>query len=300
MIPGDRMGMIQPSVSVIIPVYNDTEALAECLQALENQTYPGDRYDVIVVDNNSDDSPEQTVQGFRKTMLIYEIRQSSYAARNAGIRRSTADIVAFIDSDCLPDPEWIASGVRALRENPETAAVGGRVDFMFRDSLRPGAVELYDSITHFRQKDYIQKAGFSGAGNLFTRREILDEVGLFNEALISGGDYEWGRRLTSTGYSILYSDETRVRHPARLSLKEMFKKVDRVTGGFRELVREGRESRGQYIKILLMGLVPPVSLVLTVLRHSGIRGLLTNAKVILVGVLIQYARSYYRMKYLIK
>lgn len=297
---GDVGGLIQPSVSVIIPVYNDADALAECLQELENQTYPGDRYDVIVVDNNSDDSPEQVVQGFRRAVLLHEDRQSSYAARNMGVRRSTADIIAFIDSDCLPDPEWITFGVRALGENPETAAVGGRVDFMFRDSHHPGAVELYDSITHFRQMDYIQKAGFSVTANLFTRREILDRVGLFSETLKSGGDYEWGRRLTSMGYSIVYSDETRVRHPARQSLKEMFRKLDRITEGFRELVREGRESRKQYIKILLMGLIPPVSLVPVVFRHPGIRGSVTKIRVILVGVLIQYARAYYRMKYLFR
>lgn len=95
-------GQPYPFVSVVIPVFNDAERLEMCLRALEDQTYPADRYEVILVDNGSDASMEGLAAGFAGTRVAYEDRPGSYAARNKGVSLARGEVVAFTDSDCVP------------------------------------------------------------------------------------------------------------------------------------------------------------------------------------------------------
>ena len=86
-------------VSVIIPVFNDAERLKICLTALEKQTYPQDYYEVIVVDNGSDENLENVVKQFTQAKLAYYPELGSYAARNHGIALAKGEILAFTDAD---------------------------------------------------------------------------------------------------------------------------------------------------------------------------------------------------------
>src|SRR5687767_14260928 len=98
----------QPSVSVIIPVYNDTERLLRCLEALEAQTYPRNRFEVIVVDNGSDVPVADTLNRHAGcAILVTEPRPGGFVARNAGIERASGEILAFTDADCLPAASWL-------------------------------------------------------------------------------------------------------------------------------------------------------------------------------------------------
>jgi len=96
-----------PFVSVIIPVYNDPERLKTCLQALEEQTYPQSSYEVIVVDNGSDESIEPIVTEFNQAKAGYEPHPGSYAARNKGLSLARGEVIAFTDADCIPALDWI-------------------------------------------------------------------------------------------------------------------------------------------------------------------------------------------------
>ena len=87
-----------PKVSVIIPVFNDKQRLEKCLEALENQTYPKDCYQIVVVDNASTVDLKSTVMQFQQARLYYEEKPGSYAARNKGLSVATGEIIAFTDS----------------------------------------------------------------------------------------------------------------------------------------------------------------------------------------------------------
>lgn len=67
--------------------------------------------------------------------------------------------------------------------------------------------------------------------NLFTRCEVLCEIGAFNASLKSGGDYEWGKRVHAAGYAHVYADDVRVDHPARLTVRQLYERAVRVVGG---------------------------------------------------------------------
>ncbi len=92
--------------------------------------------------------------------------------------------------------------------------VAGRVEFVL--SRRPNIYEMYDSSVNFRQTDFLS-AGWCGTGNLFVRREVFDEVGLFDAELISHEDSEWGLRATRAGKSLGYAPKRRssITAPAR-------------------------------------------------------------------------------------
>ncbi|MEI6331181.1 MAG: glycosyltransferase family A protein [Pseudanabaena sp. ELA645] len=169
-------------VSVIIPVYNDSEPLKICLEALENQTYPKDLYEVIVVDNGSDATQDikRLVSHFDQAETFYESFPSSYAARNKGLQKAKGQIIAFTDADCIPDPNWIQNGVRNLLQVPNCGLVAGKIDIFFRDSHRPTAIELYESIIDFDQEYFLKNSCFGMTANIFTFKEVIENVGDFN------------------------------------------------------------------------------------------------------------------------
>jgi glycosyltransferase involved in cell wall biosynthesis len=220
-----------PFVSVIIPVFNDSERLKLCLEALGEQTYPEEQYEIIVVDNGSSERIEKAIRPFKQVLVVHEKRPGSYAARNKGISVARGEILAFTDSDCIPAKNWIEMGVKQLLSKPECGLVGGRIEIFFEDPHNPNAVELYDSINYLQQRKYIEEYHFGATANLFAFKEVFNEVGYFNDLLKSGGDMEWGQRVFSFGYSLLYSDDSYVAHPARKSLVELHQKLRRISKG---------------------------------------------------------------------
>ena len=102
-----------PFVTVIVPLYNDSELLRYCLSSLCLQTYPQERYEVIVVDNGSDENIQPLIKEFSDIKFFKEERPGSYSARNSGILHANGEILAFTDSDCNPSRDWIEKGVKS-------------------------------------------------------------------------------------------------------------------------------------------------------------------------------------------
>jgi glycosyltransferase involved in cell wall biosynthesis len=220
--------MSSPFVSVIIPVYNDSKRLQVCLNALENQTYPIDKYEVIVVDNGSETEVSPLVSAYRQAKATYEYKPGSYAARNKGLSMAKGEIVAFTDSDCIPATDWIEKGVDNLLRTPNCGLVAGEIEVFFKDPLRPTAVELYDKIQGFEQRDFLENKHYGATANIFTFMKVVHNVGFFNGNLMSGGDKEWGQRVYIAGYNQVFAKDACVRHPARYTYGELFKKMSRI------------------------------------------------------------------------
>ncbi len=104
----------EPFVSIIIPAYNSQHTISACLTALKRLQYPQDKFAIIVIDNNSTDKTAEIIKKFPVTYYKEIQTQSSYAARNIGIKHSKNAIIAFTDSDCLPEPYWLAEGVKGF------------------------------------------------------------------------------------------------------------------------------------------------------------------------------------------
>jgi glycosyltransferase involved in cell wall biosynthesis len=215
-----------PFISIIVPTFNDDARLQLCIDALENQDTSTKDYEVLIV-NNSPKSLEVSLPS-SNFHILNEEKPGSYAARNLGIKHSKGEIVAFTDSDCIPECGWINSGRKAILER-NADRVAGKIN-VFPKSYPMTAVECYEEIFAFDQERNVRN-GSAVTANLFTRRHLLSEVGLFDERLLSGGDTEWNSRATRAGFSLVYDEYVAVHHPARNSWSELSKKVQRTTGG---------------------------------------------------------------------
>ena len=289
-----------PFVSVIIPVYNDTERLARTLTALEAQTYPTDRYEVVVVDNASKESPQAVVDAAPHATLTSESKTGSYAARNQGLRVARGDWLAFTDADCLPAPAWLEAGVGKLREIGGRGIVAGYTNRFASDPDRPTATELYEIVTIPDPRPRAEKEGWAITGNLFTHREVFEAVGTFDERHKSWGDKEWGLRASAGGFPVVYCAEAHVETPARQRLKQHLVKSRRLVGGVTQLrVRREPESRSRLARLPWGRVLPPVGELAGLVRDRRLHGLWQRAQVAWVGLLTHYTKGFEHLRLLL-
>ncbi|MFX0103177.1 MAG: glycosyltransferase [Candidatus Hodarchaeota archaeon] len=224
-----------PFVSIIAPIYNMEDSIENLIISLLNQDYPKERLEIIIVDNNSTDNSKAIAEKF--PILVFEEKkiQGSYAARNLGIKNAKGSILAFIDSDCKANKSWVREGVKKLRVR-QIDLVGGKVEFYYSKRITPA--ELLDSLANMRNKVNIIGQNVAKTANLFVRKRVFDEIGLFPSYLKSGGDVVWTKRASQDGYLLIYASRAIVHHPAR-NLIQLLRKQYRVARGVgRELFQD--------------------------------------------------------------
>lgn len=284
-------------VSVIVPVYNDYRNLINCLTSLAKQTYPRNLYEVIVVDNGSTEDYGNITALFPGIVSVKEEYPTSYAARNKGVSVSRGEVIAFTDSDCVPDECWIEAGVNQLAGNPDCGLVAGKIRFSYKKPGHPNPAELFDSLNYLCQKHYVLNLRFGATANVFTRKKIFDKVGLFNSALYSGGDVEWGRLVFSSGYKLVYADDVCVTHPARHSLNQIRQRNVRVQGGV-YLYQKNEGANHSLITLVksLCGLIPPIIRIMRTIWDRRLSGLRQRMGYVCVLVYAHYAISFERIR----
>ena len=254
-------------VSVIIPAYNDAKRLKLCLAALARQTYPD--FEVIVVDNGSQDvaAHERVCEAFDFVTFTTESKPGSYSARNKGLELAKGEVLAFTDSDCIPEPDWLENGVKRLADMEFKGLVAGRLAVFPEDSQRPLPVELHEMMFAFPQERYVRDSGYGVTGNMMTHKQVFNAIGPFNTTLLSGGDHDFGVRARAAGFKAVYAPEVCVQHPARRSFAEIKKKLRRTMGG----VRDKDASLGAAFVQFKEALKPPVKLSINVLKSDDER-----------------------------
>lgn len=284
-------------LSVVIPTYNDHKYLEMCLRALRSQTLPTEEFEVIVVDNGSTESP--VIDEAANTRLVLEAQPGSYAARNRGIKESVADVVAFTDADCIPNPSWLASGLAHLDKDPGVACVGGAIEVFPREPSRRTPCEVYESVSGFPQDTYVNDRGFAATANLFVRSEVFDALGSFNASLRSGGDVEFGNRTVDAGYRLIYAGDVVVRHPARRTLRLYLSKLFRTMAGNRDLAAYRRRPFPYPLAGTVRALLPPIPSMVRALRARHVGSLADRFKLAYATLIIHYGRTIFRVRLLL-
>ncbi|PRY12940.1 glycosyltransferase [Kineococcus rhizosphaerae] len=279
-----------PFVDVVVPVKDDPR-LVGCVQALLTQDHPADRFRVIVADNGSAAPRLDLADLDPRVSVVVETRPGSYAARNTAVRQARGDVLAFTDSDTLPDPSWLSSAVRALGSGADIVA--GRVRVYPRDPARPHPVEAFEVVNAFRQDRTVPR-GFAVTANVVVRREVFDAVGPFADALPSGGDAEWCGRAIAAGYRLTYVEDAVVAHPARESYAEAWRKLCRVQLGRQLRVRGGEDPPGA---LTLKAFAPPLGSLARAVRARELYGARARAAYVVGAFYMRYGRAAAAVKY---
>jgi glycosyltransferase involved in cell wall biosynthesis len=277
-------------------VWNDGGRLQSCLRALEEQTYPGHLYEVIVVDNDSAKTITHVVMPYAHARVVQEGRPGSYAARNTGVTHARGEIIAFTDADCIPAPYWLERGVAHLTHLDERAVVAGRIEIFPRSQQQPSAVEQYEMLVALPQGEFVRNYKFGATANLFTFREVFEQAGPFLAEVKSGGDLEWGRRVVKSGYRLEYADNARVFHPARASLSQLYSKIVRITGGLHDLKRLKGRTYLEFDRSLLLDLLPPVKAMVRTLREPRLRRKRDRIKVCGVLLFVRDVQAFEKLR----
>jgi GT2 family glycosyltransferase len=242
----------RPHVSVIVPHYQDLGGLALCLASLEAQTYPKDRFEVVIADNNSPcglPAVEDVIAGRAKLVSVMD--KGAGPARNGAVAASQGEVLAFIDSDCVAEPQWIAEGLAGLERFD---LVGGRVRVLVGDPQHMTPAEAFERVFAFDFDSYINKKGFTGAGNMFCRREVFERTGPFGVGLSE--DVDWSRRAVAKGARLGYVAEAAIGHPARVTWEQLSGKWRRINAETFGLMTGRRDQR---VRWLLRNLLVPLS-----------------------------------------
>ena len=201
----------QPSISVIIPVYNGSHYLKQCLDALTASSYQS--YEVIVVDDHSTDESAEIARKRGTVVLQLPYQSGPAAARNYGAKRAQGDILFFLDSDVLVQRETVARVAANFMENPDIAAVFGSYD---NDPAGKDFLSQYRNLFHHyvhQQSNSEAVTFWAGCGAI--RREVFEKAGGFDQKRYTRPeieDIELGYRMRHMGYRILLDKELQVKH----------------------------------------------------------------------------------------
>lgn len=218
-----------PVVSVIVPVWNGHDVIADCLDALMRQDAPAGSFEVIVVDNGSTDDTPVIVARYPGVTLLSEPKASSYIARNTGLKVARGEAILFTDADCIPVDGWVSAALDALATMPGKGIYGGCIT-MYRPQGGEEAAFRFDELFELNQERRTQVNRCVTANWMSYRADLLREGG-FDETLKSCGDSEMSGRMHASGAEVVYLPRMEVRHPARSSVAELVRKRRRIVGG---------------------------------------------------------------------
>lgn len=201
----------QPRVSVVVCSYNGGTTLAECLESLIRLRYPD--YEVILVDDGSTDDTPAIAARFPDVRTIRQENSGLSESRNVGLRAATGEIVAYTDSDCRADPDWLTHLVHQL-ETTGADAVGGPNLSPDDGWLAACVAAAPGQPTHVLESD--QVAEHVPGCNMAYRRGPLEEITGFDpQFLRAGDDVDVCWRLEQAGHWITFAPGAFVWHHRR-------------------------------------------------------------------------------------
>lgn len=210
-------------ISIVVPMFNAESCIEEALKALLSQTYPRDKYEIIVIDNGSWDRSAEIVSNY-PVRLLFEDKHGSYAARNMGIEHANARVIAFTDADCIASCDWLESIEKALSEQGVQIVLGHRQNVS--KSYLAGLLEKYEDTKHQHVFSSDRPEIYYGhTNNMGVLRSLFDTIGKFPE-IKRGGDTIFVRKVVDTlGHqSVGYDRNIKVKHKELNGIFNYYKK----------------------------------------------------------------------------
>lgn len=210
-----------PTISLIIPAYNEEAYLPACLDAIMRNV-ADQALEILVIDNNSTDRTKEVIESYPGVTYVFEPRKGITRARQCGFQAARGDILAYVDADTHPPAGWIEQ----IREN-----------FLAREDLAclSGPYSFYD-LGRLRNK--VSAGWFAAArplykftgymmvgGNFAIRRSVLEKMGGFDSSIeFYGEDVDIGKRAKAHG-RVLFSPRLVMPTSGRRMKKQGFAKI---------------------------------------------------------------------------
>jgi len=208
-----------PFISVVIPVYNEEKNIGKCLDSLLNQDYPKDKYEIIIVDGNSEDNTKKIVKKYSDIKVLDNPERNTAVGRNIGIKNSKGNFILNFSGHAFAEKNLLSTLSKKLIEADKTiTGVGCRFETIGDNFISKGihfilASKLGGFGTTFNQPE--KECFADSIAFTLYRKEIFDEVGLFDPDFWIGQDGELNLRIKEKGYKLLYTPETKVYHGKR-------------------------------------------------------------------------------------
>jgi cellulose synthase/poly-beta-1,6-N-acetylglucosamine synthase-like glycosyltransferase len=210
----------QPFVSVIVPVRDGESTIADCLDSILATEYPADRREILVIDNNSSDGTAPLIRT-RPVTYLREAKRGVSNARNRGIAESNGEICAFVDADCLVEPQWLTELVRPF-EDPEVGSVAG--DLQHAPPATAAERQAARLLGNWQRFAFTSSPAYPITANAAYRRDVLERIGPFDPHMTRAQDVELGLRFQErSGLRLAYAERATARHRHRSTQRGFFR-----------------------------------------------------------------------------
>lgn len=245
-----------PKISVIITTFNRKDFAAEAVNSVLKQTYTD--YELLVIDDGSTDTTKEALRPFQdRIRYFYQTNQGTSSAKNQGIRQAEGDFIAFLDSDDLWESVKLEKQLAFMEQNPEVK-ISYTDELWLKDKKPVNPPQKYERYSGWIFKEVLQVC-FIGVSTIMLKKELFEEIGLFDEKLPVCEDYDlWVRLALKYPFSLIPEKLTIKRggHNGQLStrywgmdryritaLKKLLKENDFSELSFPFLTQEGIEGR---------------------------------------------------------
>lgn len=188
-------------ISVVITAYNEEKSLPQCITAVNNQSFPKEDFEIIVVDNNSKDKTAEIAKSLG-ARVIKEQKQGYVYALSKGMDEAKGEIVAVTDSDTIVPKDWLGTIDKAFNDEKVVAVTGIAEVETKNVAVNVLCEKLYELF--LRCNFLIGKPHLTGF-NLAVRKKAFDQIGGLDEKFVMSPDVDLGLRMSKIGKVIFIS-----------------------------------------------------------------------------------------------
>jgi glycosyltransferase involved in cell wall biosynthesis len=214
--------------SIIIPTLNEEEYIKKTIRALQKQNFPKESFEIIVVDNGSNDHTIEYAKNAGADIVILEEKRGTNRARNRGIKESHGEILIFLDADTEPHEQWVAL-IDKIMSNKNIAAVSGPYDYGFRGIQRILSFFIYDIGFEFigpiMSTIFRKRVSALMGGNFAIRKAVIEKIGKFPEILFWGDDTAISMSIMKDGDHVIFTRKLKIKSSDRRYKSQGFLKL---------------------------------------------------------------------------
>ncbi len=241
-----------PMISVIMPVRNEAAHIHDTLMQLVKQDYPADAFEILVVDGESTDKTcslvESIARRYPQVRLLNNPKRWSSAARNVGVQAARGELILIVDGHCEVPDEHLLQAVASAFERSGADCLGRPqpLDVHRASTLQRAIAAARSSWLGHHPSSFIysskEQTVPAHSVAVAYRREVFDEVGLFDDSFDACEDVELNHRVDKAGLRCLFTPKIAVRYEPRNSLRGLFRQLVRYGRGRVRLLRKHHDT----------------------------------------------------------